>query len=182
MIGILLILTGSTWFYLQAHTDNGFVIGFSSLLIIAGWICIFEHLIFNDEKSKLPAIFIYLLIGVLPVANILFIGVQVSNKVSTILNSEPTRLTIGTITEIKKRYRRITTDEYAILTYSTPDKKEYMEINNHKNHYVVGQQFEIEYSIDNPEIARIKREIIKNEFPKFLFHPQKHGNDLIPVK
>ena len=176
-LGILFILNGSTWYYLEGHKDNGLTIGLSYLFVFLGWILVslsvVGHTLLKDEKltfgkNKLKWIktkgtraVIYLVIGGLTVANMIIVSKLIDNRVRNILANDPTSLTTGTITEIESRNTRGGPKDYAIIQYSAAGKEVQQAFFNYNGQYFVGQKFEVMYSIDNPEMFQLKKELVK---------------------
>jgi hypothetical protein len=176
VLGILLILLGSTWYYLQGHKDNGLIVGLSYLLVFLGWILVSlsavgrfilkESVTFSKGrvkwiKTKVTSAIIYFSIAGLAIANMILLGNLIDKRVHNILTSDPTNVTTGLITELENRNTRDGSKEYAIIQYSADGKDVQQAIFNYKGQYFVGQKFEVEYSIDNPEMFQLKREFVK---------------------
>ena len=176
VFGILLILLGSTWYYLQGHKDNGLIIGLSYLFVFLGWILatlpVVGHFILKEEKvafsknkfkwikTKGTSAIIYLAISGLAITNMILVGNLIDNRIRNILTNDPTNLTTGTITELESRNARGGSKEYAIIQYSADGKEVQQAVFNYNGQYFVGQKFEIKYSIDNPEMFQLKREFV----------------------
>jgi hypothetical protein len=177
ILGILLVLVGSTWFYLDGYKDNGLVIGLSYLLVFLGWILltlsVAGHILTNKRqvtfkqnkikylKDKGISALIYLSIGGLTMAKMALISDFGKNRVSRILTHEPTKITVATITAIERRNSRGGAKDYAILTYSTDNKTVQQGIFNYEDRYTIGQQFEVKYSIDYPEMFQLTKSLQK---------------------
>ena len=177
-LGILLILLGSTWFYLEGHKDNGLIIGLSYIFVFLGWILVslfaVGHLTLSDRKVKFnknklkwiktkgTSAIIYLTIAGLAIANMILVRKLMDNRVHNILANDPTNVTTATITKLESRNTRGGAKEFAIIQYSADGKEVQQAIFNYDGQYFVGQKFEVKYSVDNPEMFQLKKEHVKN--------------------
>jgi hypothetical protein len=176
-LGILLILTGSTWYYVEGHKDSGLTIGLSYFFVFFGWVLVslsvLGRTLLKDEKlafgrNKLKWIktkgtqaVIYLVIGGLTVANMIIVSKLIDNRVRNILANDATSFTTGTITEIESRNTRGGPKDYAIIHYLVDGKVVQQAIFNYNGQYFAGQKFEVKYSVGHPEMFQLKKEFVE---------------------
>lgn len=75
-----------------------------------------------------------------------------NNREQNILDTQPTKITVATVKEIKQRTGRNGGYSVAVISYMTDNNVIERDVFNYKKSYVVGQQYEIKYSIEYPEI------------------------------
>lgn len=174
LIGLCCILTGSIWFYFQGHRDNGFVNNLSYILTFIGWLIVLfsvagqfllkSKIKYKTNKSKwfsqsLVKTAIYIAFAGLVVGNIVLVDNLENNRVSSILNNEPTKTTTAKVTEIESRNSRGGPKSYAIIKYLTDNGTFEQSLFNYNNQYSVGQTYELKYSVDYPEMCIIIRQL-----------------------
>lgn len=174
LIGLTCILTGSVWFYFQGHKDIGLVNYLSYILTFIGWLIILfsvagQFLLKNKTKYKtnkskwfsqsFVKTGVYIAFAGLVLGNIIFINNLEDNRVSSILNNEPTKITIANVTEIENRNSRGGPKSYAIIKYTTDNGTIEQLFFNYNNQYSVGQTYELKYSVDYPEMCTIVRQV-----------------------
>jgi hypothetical protein len=168
LIGLLCILTGSIWFYLQGYKGNGFINVLSYCITFIGWLIIlfsFAGQILGSEKTvkfqtnrqkwfiqKTKRTSIIFLFCGLVVSNTILFDNLANSRVQNILDAQPTNTTIATVKELRKRPGRNGGRSVAIINYVVDNDVIEQDVSNYKNRYSVGQQYEIKYSIKYPEM------------------------------
>jgi hypothetical protein len=154
--GILCVFLGSAWYYFQGHKENGFLNGLGFIVIVIGWICallpVGQWLI-----ARVASVVGYILFGGIIFTNVVLVINLSENRVQEILANDPVSLTTGTITAIESRSRRSVTKIYAMVQFSAGSELIEQEIIDERGEYVVGQQFEVKYSIEHPDVLRLER-------------------------
>ena len=168
LIGLLCVLIGSIWFYLQGYKDSAIIRGLSYCITFIGWLILLfsfagqmllsEKLVkFKTNKSKwfiqkTKRTAIIVLFCGLVLSNIMLFDNFADDRVQNILDTQPTNIAVATVTEIQQRSGRNGGQSVAIINYNTENHVISQSVFNYKNNYAVGQQYEIKYSIEYPEM------------------------------
>lgn len=168
IIGLICVLTGSTWFYFQGYKDNGIVNGFSYFIMFTGWVILmfsFAGQTLLSEKTvkykvnkskwfiqKTKRTLIIALFCGLVFSNVMLFDNMANNRKQNILDTQPTKITVASVKEITQRTGRNGGHSVAVISYMADNNVIERDIFNYRKSYVVGQQYEIKYSIEYPEI------------------------------
>jgi hypothetical protein len=167
------VLTGSIWFYFQGHKDNEYIKGLSYSITFIGWLILFFSLVgqFLLKEAKIPfkknklkwlkrnvihATAILTFCG-LVMTNITVIDYLTDYRLSETLNNQPTNKTVATIIKIESRNSRGGPKLYAIIKYTADNRTFEQALFNYSNQYSAGQTYELEYSVEYPEMFRLIR-------------------------
>lgn len=173
LIGLLLILIGAAWYYFQAYKNNQYIEYATSGFIFIGWIIMLFTLFgkrlmsecklkFRKHKwiwikDKFTKAAIYLLFTVSLISNIELVHELGNKRINFILNHKPTQTAIATVTKIESRNTRGGSKFWAVIQYSAKEKAVKQFIYDPINIYKVGQNIEIVYSIEYPEMFYVLR-------------------------
>ncbi len=103
--------------------------------------------------SKMFAIF--LLLGIV-VGNIYYVSRLGNARENDILQNQPSQTTIAEVTGIQVRRSRRSTRYYAIFEYKAGNKIiRYPWYEENESDFLVGQKFEVRYSVKYPEMVEI---------------------------
>jgi hypothetical protein len=169
---ITLVFAGSFLIYFESYRNNEFIDGISFLLILLGWVFLFEHvtkgtgvtakkvLFKNDKagwlKQRSIIAFAYLALLAMLGGNIYCFYQLGFDRKSNLLENEPTGKTTAVITGIQVRRSRYGNSYYAIFQYEVAGKViQHPWFEEHESDFLVGQQFVIQYSVKYPEMFKI---------------------------
>ncbi len=168
IIGLICVLISSTWFYFQGYKDNGIVNGFSYFIMFIGWVILmfsFAGQTLLSEKTvkykankskwfiqKTKRTSVIALFCGLVFSNVMLFDNMANNREQNILDTQPTKITVATVKEITQRTGRNGGHSVAVISYMADNNVIERDVFNYKKSYVVGQQYEIKYSIEYPEI------------------------------
>ena len=171
IIGLIYVLTGSIWFYFQGYKDIGIVNGLSYCIMFIGWVILmfsFAGQILLSEKNvkyqtnkskwliqKTKKTSIIVLFCGLVFSNIMLFDNIENKREQNILDTQPTNITVATVKELQQRTGRNGGQSVAVINYIVDNNVIERDVFNYKNSYIVGQQYEIKYSIEYPEIFAI---------------------------
>lgn len=169
--GLFCLLFGGLLFYYQGYKDNSFIKYLSIGLVYLGWIIflgsLFGTILLTDKKiqfanhellwfkDKTIKLLIYAAFGIGIVGTMEFTSKFGTNRVTQILQTEPTKNAIGTIIKIESRNTRGGSKLWAIIEYQTKKVKVTQAVYDYNEKYSVGQKYLLRYSIDNPEMFEI---------------------------
>lgn len=171
IVGLLCISAGSIWFYFQGYKDNGFINGLSYLITFIGWLIILfsfagqillggknikykankqKWFIQKTKRTSIIALFCGLL-----ASNIILFNLLENKREQHILETQPTNTTVATVKKTEQRTGRNGGKSVAVINYVVGSYVIQRAVFNYKNSYAIGQQYEIKYSIEYPEIFRV---------------------------
>ncbi len=172
LAGITLIFAGSLLLYFEGYRNNDIISTLSYLSVFGGWIFLYIRVVkgtpleektdefskanpepFMQHISKMFAIF--LLLGIV-VGNIYYVSRLGNARKIDILQNQPSQTTIAEVTGIQVRRSRRSTSYYAIFEYTAGNKTiRHPWYEENEGDFLVGQRFEIRYSIKYPEMVEI---------------------------
>lgn len=147
--GILGILVGSSLYYFYGHMVNGSFKVLCYILIVTGWLCGALPAA-KLVRVRAVAVAAYIVIAALVISNIVLVYNLNENRVRWILAHDPVKMTTGTIIEVESRTR-------AIIQYSADGELIQQEIADDTGEFSKGQRFEVQYSMEYPEMFKLER-------------------------
>jgi hypothetical protein len=170
--GATLVFAGSMLMYFEGYKNNEIISALAYLTVFSGWIVLFIQVIKgtpleyknkNDTLSN-PEPFKQRATRLL--ASLVLVGVMVGNiyfalhlgriRKTNILDKQPAQTTIAEVTGIQVVHGRSSTTFYAIFQYTAGNKPiRHRWAENGEGEFLVGQKFEIKYSVEYPEMFKI---------------------------
>jgi len=176
VLGLCLFFAGGTLTYLESYKNNQVIDIISYLLMFAGWLCLFMKAIkgtivdapkisFKVDKAgffkqKIASFFAYAIsIGAMLV--LMFWLTEMGRKRrNDILLHQPTNTTIATVDYIDVRHSRSSTSYYAVFQYTVNGKMiSFPWYEQQKSEFLVGEKFEIKYSVEYPDMMMLMRKL-----------------------
>jgi hypothetical protein len=172
LAGITIIFAGSLLLYFEDYRSSEFISALASLTIFGGWVVLFVKIIkgtaLDFKINEYPTwgstpiglrlrrlLTIVLLVGAMA-GNIYFVSKLDAARRNDILENQPTQTAIAEVSGIQERRGRRSTSYYAIFEYTAGNKTiTHAWYEKNESDFLVGQKFEIRYSVKYPEMFKI---------------------------
>jgi hypothetical protein len=173
--GAGLALAGSLLIYFESYRNNELISGIGYFGILLGWVYIHMQVVkgtpFDEETNEFlkanPQPFkkrlvrlsgIIVTTGVL-IGNVYLAYTMANARRSNILQNGVTDTAVATVGRIEARRSKSSTSYYAVFIYTVNGKEIFHPRYEHEGDFSTGQQFQIRYSVDYPEMFKIIREL-----------------------
>ena len=172
VIGLCLFFAGGTMIYLESYKNNEALDIIGYLLMLLGWGCLFTRatkgtivdapkISFKTDKAgffrqRIISFFAYTISIAAMLGLMLWLYGMGRQRRIDILQNQPTDIAIAVVDHIEVRHGRSGTSYYAIFHYTVNGKLiSHPWYENKEWDFLVGQKFQIKYSVGHPDMFMI---------------------------
>lgn len=172
LVGATLVFAGLLVIYNESYRDNKMIDLVAYIVIFAGWLVLFTkatlntsightNILFNKDKvgwfkQRLLNSLCYVTLGIAVCGSIFLADILANNREKKILDDQQTKITIARVDHIVVQNTRKRDYYYAVFECDANGKlTSYTVRMDRPSTYLVGDKYQIKYSVRYPEIFRL---------------------------
>jgi hypothetical protein len=176
VVGLCLVFAGGTTIYLESYKNNQTIDIAGYLLMFAGWVFLFmkategtiidaPKIPFDEDnagffKQRISMFFAYATCAGAVLGSLLWLRDLGFKRLDDILQNRPTNTVVAIVDHIDERSGRSSTSYYAVFQYTVNGKLiSHSRYEKREYDFLVGQRFEIRYSVEHPEMFVILNQL-----------------------